>query len=56
MEGWGGAGQRVDKGEGDWENCNSIINKIYLKKRNISFSPVKFQIGCWLINFRATDY
>ena len=31
--GLGGAGQRGDKG-GKWGNCNSIINKIYLKKES----------------------
>ena len=30
LEGWG-AGQRGDRGE-NWENCNSINNKIYFKK------------------------
>ena len=29
--GVGGAGWRGDRG-GNWENCNSIINKIYLKR------------------------
>ena len=34
--GKGGAGWRGVK-EGKWDNCNSIINKIYLKKeRNFS--------------------
>ena len=27
----GGAGQRGIKGRKNWDNCNSIINKIYLK-------------------------
>ena len=36
---WGNAGgrrvaeQREIKGRRKWDNCNSIINKIYLKKR-----------------------
>ena len=30
-----GAGQRGIKGRKKWNNCNSIINKIYFKKRNI---------------------
>ena len=28
----GGTGQRGDKG-GKWDNCNSIINKIYFKNK-----------------------
>ena len=32
--GWGYAGQRGIKG-GKWDNCNSIINKIYLKNKKI---------------------
>ena len=31
MHGRGYAGQRVVKG-GKWDNCNSIINKIFFKK------------------------
>ena len=30
---WGGTGQRGIKGRKKWDNCNSIINKIYLKKQ-----------------------
>ena len=30
--GKGSAGQREIKGRKKWDNCNSIINKIYLKK------------------------
>ena len=31
LQGGGGAGQRGDKGKKKkWENCNRIINKIYL--------------------------
>ena len=33
MGGRGFAGWRGIKG-GKWDNCNSIINKIYFKKRN----------------------
>ena len=33
MGGRGCAGRRGVKG-GKWDNCNSIINKIYLKKEN----------------------
>ena len=29
----GGARQRGDKREKHWDTCNSIINKIYFKKR-----------------------
>ena len=29
---WSGAGQRGIKGRKKWDNCNSIINKIYFKK------------------------
>ena len=29
----GGAGWRGIKGRKQWDNCNSIINKIYLKKK-----------------------
>ena len=33
LEGTGGTGQRRDKEEEkNWDNCNSIINKTYLKK------------------------
>ena len=28
---WGGTGQREIKGGKNWDNCNSIINNIYLK-------------------------
>ena len=34
--GWGAAGQRGIKGRKNWDNCNSIINKIDLKKRSIT--------------------
>ena len=44
--GRGSAGQRGIKG-GKWNNCNSIINKIYLKRRkqlkSIVFYFPKFQ-------------
>ena len=29
----GGTGRRGIKGREKWDNCNSIINKIYFKKR-----------------------
>ena len=35
--GKGCAGQRGVKG-GKWDNCNSIINKIYFKKETMYFS------------------
>ena len=31
----GGAGWRRIKGRKKWDNCNSIINKIYIKKIKI---------------------
>ena len=31
MQDGGGAGQRGIKGRKNWDNCNSITNKIYLK-------------------------
>ena len=31
--GRGGAGQRGVKGREKWDNCNSIINKIYIFKK-----------------------
>ena len=34
--GKGYAGQRAIKG-GKWDNCNSIINKIYLKNKRNTF-------------------
>ena len=36
--GRGSAGQRGIKG-GKWDNCNNIINKIYLKNKNIRSGP-----------------
>ena len=38
MGGRGCAGQRGVKG-GKWDNCNSIINEIYLKKKTKVHSP-----------------
>ena len=35
-----GAGPRGLKG-GKWDNCNSIINKIYLKKINVIFETTE---------------
>ena len=32
--GMGGAGQMGIKGRKKWDNCNSIINKIYFKNKN----------------------
>ena len=32
LEGWGVQGGGGIKGE-NWDNCNSIINEIYLKKK-----------------------
>ena len=32
LVGGGGAGWRGIKGRKKWDNCNSIINKIYFKK------------------------
>ena len=32
LMGWGGTGWRGIKGRKKWNNCNSIINKIYIKK------------------------
>ena len=32
LEGWGVQGRGGIKGK-NWENCNRIINKIYLKKK-----------------------
>ena len=29
-----------NKGEKKWDNCNSIIHKIYVKKRNFEQKPV----------------
>ena len=45
--GWGkGAGRRGDKGEEkNWEKYNSIINKIYLKRRN-NITMETFKIFC----------
>ena len=46
----GGKGCRAegDKGEKKWDNCNSIINKIYVKNKNKSiksfFNVRKLQI------------
>ena len=34
LEGWGVQGRGRIKGE-NWENCNSIINKIYFKKSKL---------------------
>ena len=34
MEGMGRPGRGRAEG-GNWDNCNSIINKIYFKKRNL---------------------
>ena len=31
--GMGGTGQRGIKGRKNWDNCNSIIKKIYLKEK-----------------------
>ena len=33
--GGGGAGQRGIKERKKWDNCNSIINKIYFKKEKV---------------------
>ena len=30
----GDAGRKGERGEKNWDNCNSIINKIYFKKEN----------------------
>ena len=45
-DGRGVAGQRGIKGE-KWDNCNSIINKIYLKKENFNqeIENIKLEIG-----------
>ena len=32
LGGWGSAEWRAIKGRKKWDNCSSIINKIYLKK------------------------
>ena len=37
----GGAGQRGIKGREKWDNCNSIINKIYFKKGKNKVNPQK---------------
>ena len=37
LEDWGVQGGRGVKGE-NWENCNSIINKIYIKKYTIKYT------------------
>ena len=42
---WGGdAGQRENIGEKKWDKCNSIINKVYLKKKQ------KYKLGpVWVV-------
>ena len=52
MGGRGCAGKKGVKG-GKWDNCNSIINKIYLKKKNnktVVFGII-FSIGQKLFTF-----
>ena len=39
----GGEGQRGDKG-GNWEHCNSIINKITLKRKKIWLYLTKYKL------------
>ena len=31
---WEGGGRQDGVKQGKWDNCNSIINKIYLKRKN----------------------
>ena len=40
--GRGGTGQRGIKGRKKWDNCNSIINKIYLKKISNRLIHIKY--------------
>ena len=47
MGGWSSAGWRGYKGEKKWDNCNSIINKIYLKIKNLKIKKL-FKIGEFL--------
>ena len=37
LKGIGAPGGERERGEKIWDNCNSIINKIYFKKRKIFF-------------------
>ena len=41
--GLGGVEQRRDKGVKSWDNCNSIITKIYFKKEKIIIKIINKQ-------------
>ena len=44
LEGVGVVGGGRQRGEKEWDNCNSIINKIYLKKNYGTFRlPAKME-------------
>ena len=38
----GGGGQDGVEWGGEWDNCNSIINKYIKKKKNVNVSLLKF--------------
>ena len=53
---WGewGAGWRKLRGEKKWDNCNSIINKTYLKKiSSVALAGMAKWIECWPKNQRV---
>ena len=54
LEGMGGTGWRGTEGE-NWDNCNSIINKIYFKKINGAPAGVPQWIECQPANQRVAS-
>ena len=47
--GMGGTRKRRNKGEKKWDNCNSMINKIYFKKQKIGKQQIKLNVTkSWL--------